>query len=194
MGALIALGVSLEGPSTVRRVALLCGVHRRSPEAREAVRARAEVITNGERGVEGPIARWYRPSRSPDEARAADLTRRWLSSVSATGYAAAYRAFADGDRWYAYRLPELRPPALFLTAELDPNSTPRMSEEMARLAPAGRAVVVPGERHMVPLTAPRIVNAALRGWLEEPEHVKTKVPALAEPCAVHPEPPTRIER
>jgi pimeloyl-ACP methyl ester carboxylesterase len=33
------------------------------------------------------------------------------------------------------------------------------------LAPLGHAVVIEGHRHMVPLTAPDAVNAALLDWL-----------------------------
>ncbi len=43
-----------------------------------------------------------------------------------------------------------------------------MSRAMADLAPRGRAVIVPGHRHMVGLTAPETVNEALKAWLAEP--------------------------
>ena len=56
-------------------------------------------------------------------------------------------------------------PALFLTAGDDPNSTPAMARAMAAAAPNGRAVVIEGHRHMVNLTAPQLVNAALADWL-----------------------------
>ena len=36
---------------------------------------------------------------------------------------------------------------------------------MAAAAPHGRAVVIEGHRHMVNLTAPEAVNAALIDWL-----------------------------
>jgi pimeloyl-ACP methyl ester carboxylesterase len=56
---------------------------------------------------------------------------------------------------------------LFLTGEGDPNSTPAMADSMAALAPAGRACVIPGHRHMVNLTAPQLVNEALAAWLSQ---------------------------
>jgi pimeloyl-ACP methyl ester carboxylesterase len=43
-----------------------------------------------------------------------------------------------------------------------------MSKAMAAAAACGRAVVIEGHRHMVNLTAPDAVNAALGEWLEIP--------------------------
>ena len=168
MGALITLGFSLTHPDLVRRAALICGVYKREAAARDAVMARAREIAVGHRDVEGPLARWYRPQRSPEEAQALAITREWLSTVSHEGYATAYRAFAEGDRIYADRLSELNCPVLFLTGEFDPNSTPRMVAEMAAAAPNSRAVVVRDEKHMVHLVAPEPVNTALRTWLANP--------------------------
>ncbi|MEF9604139.1 alpha/beta fold hydrolase, partial [Paracoccus sp. PXZ] len=48
MGALVAAGLAVERPDLVRRLALLNAVHRRSPEARAAVLARADEIARGE--------------------------------------------------------------------------------------------------------------------------------------------------
>ena len=51
MGSLIAGGLAIERPDLVKRVALLNGVHRRTPEARAAVLARADQIAMGTRGM-----------------------------------------------------------------------------------------------------------------------------------------------
>ena len=61
--------------------------------------------------------------------------------------------------------PQVAQPALFLTGALDANSTPAMARQMAAVAPRGRAVVIEGHGHMVPMTAPAAVNDALRTWL-----------------------------
>jgi pimeloyl-ACP methyl ester carboxylesterase len=57
MGALIAAGLAVERPDLVRRVALLNGVHRRSPEARAAVLARAAESPRAgrDRGAAGAL-------------------------------------------------------------------------------------------------------------------------------------------
>ena len=162
MGALITLGLVIDRPDLVDRAALLCPVYRRSPEARTAVLARAEEISVGRGGIDGPLSRWFGDETSRLRTRVAG----WLRSVPQAGYAAAYRAFATGDAVYADRIGTIQRPLLVLTADGDANSNAEMTQAMAALAPKGRAVVIEGHRHMVPMTAPDAVNAALRGWLK----------------------------
>lgn len=161
MGALIAMGLAIERPDLVRSAALLNAVHCRTPAARMAVLARADEIAAGGGAIEAPLARWFDAQQSALRGQVAG----WLSAVSPQGYAAAYRAFAHGDTVYAARIGEISAPLLVLTGDDDANSTPEMTRDMAALAPQGRAVVIAGHRHMVNLTAPAAVNAALVDWL-----------------------------
>ena len=163
MGSLIAGGLAIERPDLVKRVALLNGVHRRTPEARAAVLGRAAEIAAGAGSIEAPLARWFTEDQADIRARVAG----WLQSVSQTGYAMAYRAFAEGDTVYADRISEIACPTLVLTADGDANSTPAMTYAMAGMVQHGQAVVIQGHRHMVNLTAPRAVSDALRAWLAE---------------------------
>ncbi|MBY6059390.1 MULTISPECIES: alpha/beta fold hydrolase [Leisingera] len=163
MGALIAGGYAASHPENVARVALLNGVFRRSAEARAAVEARAAEIRAGSFDLETPLARWFGESEADQAARA--QVAEWLSGVDLAGYAAAYTAFARGDSTYADGFGGIRCPLLALTGDGDPNSTPAMAQAMADAAPQGRAVVIEGHRHMVNLTAPAEVNAALHDWL-----------------------------
>lgn len=167
MGALIAGGYQALYPGQLRRVALLNGVWRRSERARAAVRARARAIAAGAIDCEIPLHRWF-----GDDARhaaARDAVRRLLQEVDPQGYATAYGAFAHGDATYADAWQDCRCPALFLTGADDPHSTPDMALGMAAAAPAGVCCIIPGHRHMVSLTAPEEVNAAMGEWLAMPE-------------------------
>lgn len=163
MGALVALGLAVRHPDKVLRVALLNGVHRRSREARAAVEARARAIAQGAFDLETPLNRWFVPGQ--DAVRSA--VAGWLSTVDRAGYAAAYHAFALGDDIYADALSQIACPALMLTGACDPNSTAEMAHTMAA-ACGGQTVVIEGHRHMVNLTAPDAVNAALTQWLATP--------------------------
>ncbi|WP_264214153.1 alpha/beta fold hydrolase [Leisingera thetidis] len=163
MGALIAGGYAVCHPEAVARVALLNGVFRRSPEARAAVEARAAEIRAGSFDLDTPLIRWFGESAADQTARA--QVAGWLSGVNLQGYAAAYTAFARGDSTYADGFGGIRCPLLALTGDGDPNSTPEMAQAMAEAAPMGHAVVIERHRHMVNLTAPAAVTAALRDWL-----------------------------
>ena len=165
MGALIAAGVAVDHPALVSRAALLNGVHRRSAEARAAVEARAAEIAAGANGIEVPLARWF----GPGDETCRETVAGWLRGVDPAGYAAAYRAFAEGDDVYADRIGAIRCPLLVLTGDGDANSTPAMAGAMAAMAGRGRAVVIAAHRHMVNLTAPDRVTAEMRTWLQEPE-------------------------
>jgi pimeloyl-ACP methyl ester carboxylesterase len=164
MGALIAGGAAATFGDRIARVALVNGVHRRDPAASAAVMARARLIAAEGVDVDGPLQRWF--GDDPAAAEARRQTRGWLAGVDPAAYATAYGAFAAGDAAYADAWPRVACPALFLTGREDPNSTPAMAEAMAAAAPCGAAVIIPGHRHMVTLTAPDIVNAVLADWLK----------------------------
>lgn len=172
MGALIAGGLAAEYPELIRRVAVLNAVHRRTPEARAAVIARADQIAMGQIDIDTPLKRWFSDSAADRAVR--PQVARWLQSVDPAGYAAAYRAFATGDDVYADRWEAITCPALVLTGDGDANSTPDMTRTMAASAPRGRAIVIEGHRHMVNLTAPDRVTAALRDWLQTPLMAETE--------------------
>lgn len=163
MGALIATGMAATAPERLSRIALLNGVYRRTAEARQAVEARADEIFTGAFDREAPLGRWFAADEANTEAYC--LVRSLLQQVDAGGYAAAYRAFATGDMLYCDCWPAVTIPALFLTGDGDPNSTPEMARDMAKAARNGKARVIEGHRHMVNLTAPDEVTAALADWL-----------------------------
>ncbi len=170
MGGLVVTGLALARPDLVSRVAALNAVYDRKDAARAAVQARAaEIAASGDAGdVEAPLRRWFGTSPEPEHRALVERVRGWLETVPPAGYATAYQVFAASDRAHVGRLPELACPALFLTGELDPNSTPAMSEAMAAAAPQGRALVMPGERHMLNLTAPAETNRILAEHFARP--------------------------
>lgn len=163
LGALIVAGAVSGAPRRVSRVALLNSVHRRTPEASAAVIARADEIVSGTFDREAPLSRWFTPQEIGGEPYM--FVRSLLQAVDENGYGAAYRAFANGDRTYAGNWKSVTCPALFVTGDGDPNSTPQMTLDMASAAPEGRAVIIAGHRHMVNLTAPDLVNGLLLDWL-----------------------------
>ena len=138
---------------------------------REAA-ARAEALAKGANDIAAPLARWF----TEDEAQVRDQVAGWLRGVNLRGYAAAYRAFATGDATYADAWPRITCPALILTGTHDANSTPEMAQAMAGAAPRGRAVILQNQRHMMNLTAPSAVSAALLDWLATPLALKDGQP------------------
>jgi (E)-2-((N-methylformamido)methylene)succinate hydrolase len=164
MGALMAVGLAVDHPNLLRRLAVLNGVYCRTDDARTAVQVRAAALAAGANDIEAPLARWF----APEDHDLRDQVATWLRGVNLSGYAAAYRAFANGDATYANSWSQIQSPTLVLTASGDANSTPEMTQAMAQAAPFGQAIVIEGHRHMVNLTAPDAVNLALADWLATP--------------------------
>ncbi len=168
MGALVATEFALTHPARTRSLAALNAVFQRTSEQRAAVESRAALLrTAGLAGTVAPtLQRWFGDPVPAELQEAAALTERLLRSVDPVGYARTYALFARSDRVHADRLPALSPPALFMTADGDLNSSPSMSRGMAALAPRGRDHVIQGARHMMTVTHPRAVNDALIWFLE----------------------------
>lgn len=181
MGALVATHTALRTPARVRRLIAMNAVFRRSPELKHAVQARAVELE--EKGFSASIAptlaRWFGDPVPANLELAATLSSAALRTVNVEGYRRTYWLFATSDEALAPGLPSLKVPALFLTGELDANSSPAMSLEMARIAPGARAEIVPGVRHMMALTHPDEINSRLLSFLDE-ETADAPLPVPAE--------------
>lgn len=169
MGALVAMEVALRHPARVTRLVAMNAVFCRPPDLKRAVEARAdELDAKGvAASVEPTLARWFGNPVPDHLAKVCALVRAALEQVRPEGYRLTYRLFASSDAVFAEALRHLVPPALFLTAEHDANSSPAMSLEMAARAPLGRAEILAGARHMMALTHPDAVNRSLLAFLAE---------------------------
>ncbi|CAG9210570.1 Beta-ketoadipate enol-lactone hydrolase [Paraburkholderia sabiae] len=169
MGALVALEFALTHPQRTLSVAALNAVYDRTPAQREAVMSRAATLSDAPAaaGVDATLSRWFGDPVPGHLTQAAQAVRDLLLSVDPIGYARTYRLFASSDDAHVGRLAHLAVPALFLTGECDPNSSPSMSLAMADVAPYGRAEVISNERHMMNVTDPARVNERLLAFLAE---------------------------
>jgi pimeloyl-ACP methyl ester carboxylesterase len=169
MGALVALEFALTRPQRTLSVAALNAVYDRTPAQREAVMSRAATLSDAPAaaGVDATLSRWFGDPVPGHLTQAAQAVRDLLLSVDPIGYARTYRLFASSDDAHVGRLAHLAVPALFLTGECDPNSSPSMSLAMADVAPYGRAEVISNERHMMNVTDPARVNERLLAFLAE---------------------------
>ena len=164
MGAMIALALAVRFPDRVSGICAMNAIYRRDQKAAAAVQARAAMLDG--QSVADPsstLDRWFGTETSVERS----ACERWLREVDPAGYRAAYAAFAQADAPEDEALRALRMPALFMTGALEPNSTPEMSHAMAALVPRGRAEVVAGAAHMMPMTHVEAVNRQLRVFAEE---------------------------
>jgi len=157
MGALIAILFALEHGQRVQAMIAANPVYRR-PQVQLAVsRKRVRELERGgpQATLDEALERWFGDADGLDSPRVEQVAK-WIRQADPRGYAWAYRAFAEADPLIDGRLAELEVPALFVTGELDPNSTPAMARALASEAPLGQAMVLDGERHMMTYaSAPR---------------------------------------
>lgn len=166
MGAMIAIDLASRHPKSVSAIVALNAVYQRSVEAMTAVRTRAESIDEVSTLDNcQTLERWFGHEPEGVNAQAAAACAQWLSEVNQTGYRQAYRAFAFHDGPDRKSLQQLRCPALFMTGEDEPNSTPAMSSAMASIAKQGDCHIIKGARHMMSMTHGTEVLARLLPFL-----------------------------
>lgn len=178
LGALVAQHLARYSADLVATLVSVNSVCRRTPE--EAARVAARLATAGEdfdAGVEVAIERWFPADSTAVPQPVIDATRRTLLANDLESYLHAYSVFAGGDREIGPELGNIAVPSLAVTGELDPGSTPEMSLRLAAAIPGGRAVVVPGARHMLPVENAPALAAALTAFFTEhavehsPQHI-----------------------
>ncbi|WMD20013.1 alpha/beta fold hydrolase [Achromobacter seleniivolatilans] len=167
MGGLIAGAYAAARPQRVKRLILLSTVFQRTADEAQAVMARLAAAATQDVQAAAAISlqRWFTPGfQAARPERVASIERRLVQNDRAN-FLAAYRLFAEGDQVLANAAPDIACPALVMTGGEDVGSTPRMTRGLARALPDGRARVIDGQRHMLPVEAPAIVASALQAFL-----------------------------
>lgn len=172
LGALIALDLACNHANTCRNMIALTTIYQRSDSAKKAVQARASTLAIDDITdvAMTPLLRWFPVSDTENYAEYVDHCARWLNDANTKHYAAAYHAFANAVDLPDQSIHEIACPALFITGELDPNSTPAMSHSLAQLIPAGKVTIIENARHMLQLTHALQVNQAIHDFLAQAKH------------------------
>jgi (E)-2-((N-methylformamido)methylene)succinate hydrolase len=170
LGALVAQHLARYRPDLVATLASVSSVCRRTEAERAAVLSRlTTAAADFPASVAASLQRWYAgTSADPELVRRTEAT---LLANDVPSYLACYRVFATADAEIGPELSRIAVPALAVTGELDPGSTPEMTSRLAAAIPDCRAVVVPGARHMLPVERPQDLVTCLTTFLGERAHV-----------------------
>lgn len=164
LGALVAQHLARFRPDLVASLVSVSSVCRRTPAERDAVLARlATAEADFPASVAASLQRWFPGESDTDLVR---RTEKTLLANDVTSYLRCYRVFATADADLADELPRITVPALAVTGDLDPGSTPEMTRRLADAVPGSRAVVVPGARHLWPAQHPDVLVSHLVPFLE----------------------------
>lgn len=170
LGALIAQHLALHRPDLVATLTSVSSVCARTPEERASVRDRLRTAeADFPASVAASLSRWY-DGTGVDPDRVARTGATLLANDTAS-FLACYRVFATADADLAPHLAAIAVPALAVTGEHDPGSTPAMTHRLAAAIPGCRAAVVPGARHMLPVERPEAFAGCLSTFIGECAHV-----------------------
>ncbi|GAA1098774.1 alpha/beta fold hydrolase [Tsukamurella spumae] len=170
LGALIAQYLAVRRRPLVASLTSVSSVCRRTEGERAAVLGRlATAESDPTAGTAASLERWYRGTDVPQSL--IEATRNVLENNDPVSFVRCYRVFATGDADVGPLLGEIAVPALAITGELDPGSTPEMTYRLAEAIPGCSPVVVPGARHMLPVQNPTALVGALTDFLGRNFHV-----------------------
>jgi (E)-2-((N-methylformamido)methylene)succinate hydrolase len=170
LGALVAQHLAVHRPDLVATLTSVSSVCRRTDAERAAVLRRLEVAERDVRAsAEASVERWFAGT---------DVSTDWVERTRATllandpaSFLRCYRVFATGDAEVGPDLGRISAPALAITGQDDPGSTPEMTHRLAAAIPGCRAEVVPHTRHMLPLERPDALAAAITTLIGDHAHV-----------------------
>jgi (E)-2-((N-methylformamido)methylene)succinate hydrolase len=170
LGALVGQHLARYRPQLVSTLTSVSSVCRRTPEEREAVLARLRMAENDfPASVAASLRRWY--DGTDVDAEQVQRAKVTLLANDPDSFVNCYRVFATADAEIGPELDRITVPALAVTGEHDPGSTPEMTRRLAEAMPNCRAVIVPRARHMLPVERPTELVDCLSTFIGEYAHV-----------------------
>ncbi|MEM7210250.1 MAG: alpha/beta fold hydrolase [Pseudomonadota bacterium] len=167
LGALTTQSIINRYPHRLARVALLYSVYNRNAESRAAVAQRlAQAESEGTASlINNALARWFSPEFISNNPAVESKIRARLLNNNTEHFLTAYRIFVTSNVSVANTIDSHITPALVMTGELDPGSTPDMSKQIAADIPGSKLVVIQGARHMGIIEYFDDTIRHLRDWL-----------------------------
>lgn len=150
LGGLIAQRLAIDLPDKIISIVAASTVCQRSDEERAAVQQRlATAQQNFGQSTQRSLERWY-PEGTGVPTELIEQTRNVLENNDHDSFVYAYEVFATADQELATQLQQIQQPVLAITGELDPGSTPDMSQRLIKAVPNGTMQIIPAARHMLP--------------------------------------------
>ena len=168
MGGVISQAFAGGSPSHLKTLVLMNTVYRRTEEELAGMRDRLELTRD--EGL-APIAkaavnRWFDDVFKKQFPDRVELIRSKLLANDRQAYTEAYAALVEADVIVQDALKHVFCPALVLTGENDPGSTPAIAKRMAADLANAELAILPGLHHLASWEAPETVNRRLIEFLK----------------------------
>jgi pimeloyl-ACP methyl ester carboxylesterase len=170
LGALVAQHLAIHRPELVATLTSVSSVCRRTEAERAAVLQRLGTAEQDpSASTAASLDRWF--AGGDVSAEWVQRTRATLEANDPDSFVRCYRVFATADAEVGPHLGRITAPALAITGQEDPGSTPEMTHRLAAAVPGCRAEIVPHTRHMLPLERPGALAAAITTLIGDQIHV-----------------------
>jgi 3-oxoadipate enol-lactonase/4-carboxymuconolactone decarboxylase len=180
LGGMTGQALAVRRPEKVDRLVLVATSAYLPPA--DLWRERAEIVRN--QGMEAiaanVIGRWFTPANQGSEG-AQQTRRRLVEEISAEGYARCCEAIGAMD--LRGRLGAIRARTLVVSGAQDPATPIAMGEEICRLVPGCKFVIVPDTAHLIAVEQAGALTGHLAAFLDMSE------PDLDAPASRRPAPP-----
>ncbi|MGM1033944.1 MAG: alpha/beta fold hydrolase [Bacillota bacterium] len=168
MGGMVAQAYALKYPDKVKTLTIMNAVANRTKEQRNAVLNRVEEVkrTGPLATIEPAIKRWFNLEFMNLQEETVSKIRERLQTNDAASYLAAYTLFATADEELWPQIQQINIPTQIITGEHDLGSNPEMARQMHEMIVGSELMIVPNMRHMLPIEGAKIVNEAIRSFIE----------------------------
>ena len=169
LGALIASDIAIRFPERVTSLTCVNAVCDRTADESAQVAVRLQAARDDfANSMSIALERWF-PEDTPKKLKLREETSSVLLANDVSSYLFAYEVFATGDKELVANLSRITAPTLAITGQNDPGSTPDMSYRIKKYVPNTTVEIVPGARHMLPVTHAEILAANLNQHIQQAE-------------------------
>ena len=149
LGGQVAKHFMAAYPDVVSGLVLISTTYKRTRSEREAMSLRVRQAISGDwQGLEAAaLQRWFNPEfLSANPVVEEEISARLCSNDPAS-FLESYQLLSNAEDHYM-DYASLSVPALVITGDGDPGSTPRMAAEMAQAMPNARVKIIQGAKHL----------------------------------------------
>jgi pimeloyl-ACP methyl ester carboxylesterase len=170
LGGMIARRFAMDHPQRLTGLVIMHSPHRREPEARAAVQARADQARR--HGPEATVdqalaARWFTDDFRAAHPEIMDRVRHWVMANRPDVYPEIYQLLVDGVDELVAPDPPIACPTLVITGGEDHGNSPAMARAIAGEIPGARTLIIDGLRHMGMMEQPERYNRELLAFLAQ---------------------------
>jgi (E)-2-((N-methylformamido)methylene)succinate hydrolase len=166
-GGLVAIALAARAPERVSGLGLIGTPHSRLKAQRDSIRQR--IVQASRHGpaanADSAIQRWFSAAFHVSHKDVVKSIRERIASNEPSSYLALSELACEADRETAKDARQVKCPAVVICGALDGESTPSTARHLSSAISGSKLVIVPRQRHMIPLEAPALLADSLASVL-----------------------------